>query len=391
MNVLVIFKEIPSLKSDMKSDLFHSTVAGLNENGCNVTIYTLGEVGTSKFPYLKGKLTRVENIFYGLLRLVSKRLAKVFRYQLLARQFHDKLKGNIDVIFAECTSTSPMIEAYFLSKKLKVPYVIREHRSCYANKYSDITDLQILHRISLKKANALLAVSEELKKDMHNIGIENVEALPNPISEDFFLIKKYNNENYKKLVEWKGGNFLFGAWTRWRDMKRIDVLLNAYLDFQKKVSNVKLIVAGPIENEVIQKYHDLFEYDFKRNVRFLGRINRDDIEMLSQLIDCLVLSSNYETFGLPIIEANAKGKPAVVTNCGGPKNIINDSRLGYIVEKDDPYKLSNGMQKIYSQKEKYKSNSKLISDITYNRYSSKKIGEKLIDIFNSVLNATAKL
>jgi glycosyltransferase involved in cell wall biosynthesis len=46
---------------------------------------------------------------------------------------------------------------------------------------------------------------------------------------------------------------------------------------------------------------------------------------------CFALSSQRETFSLACVEALAHGLPAVVTDCGGPAEIVNDPALGALV------------------------------------------------------------
>jgi glycosyltransferase involved in cell wall biosynthesis len=66
---------------------------------------------------------------------------------------------------------------------------------------------------------------------------------------------------------------------------------------------------------------------------FLGF--RPDIpEILSEL-DVFVLSSTSEGFSLATVEAMAAGRPVVVTRSGGPEEIVEDGRSGFLVPPAD--------------------------------------------------------
>jgi glycosyltransferase involved in cell wall biosynthesis len=48
----------------------------------------------------------------------------------------------------------------------------------------------------------------------------------------------------------------------------------------------------------------------------------------------VVLSSRVDTFGVPLIEAMARGRPVIATRCGGPSSIVKPGS-GLLVEIDN--------------------------------------------------------
>ena len=53
-------------------------------------------------------------------------------------------------------------------------------------------------------------------------------------------------------------------------------------------------------------------------------------------LDVLLLPSWEEPFGRALIEAMALGVPVVATNVGGPPEIVEDGREGYLVAPREP-------------------------------------------------------
>lgn len=68
--------------------------------------------------------------------------------------------------------------------------------------------------------------------------------------------------------------------------------------------------------------------------------------------DAFVLSSNVETFGVVLIEALSTGKPIITTNCGGPRDIVNELN-GVLVPVGDKEALASAMVNMAKSISKY--------------------------------------
>jgi hypothetical protein len=73
------------------------------------------------------------------------------------------------------------------------------------------------------------------------------------------------------------------------------------------------------------------------HVHYLGF--RHDIGRILDAVDFLVLPSLTESFSLVTAEAMGAGKPAIVTDCGGPAEIVVDGETGFVVAVSDPRSL----------------------------------------------------
>jgi L-malate glycosyltransferase len=69
-------------------------------------------------------------------------------------------------------------------------------------------------------------------------------------------------------------------------------------------------------------------------VSWLGE--REDVPELVRALDILLLPSWEEPFGRALVEAMALGVPVVSTNVGGPPEIVEDGREGFLVGPRDP-------------------------------------------------------
>jgi L-malate glycosyltransferase len=72
----------------------------------------------------------------------------------------------------------------------------------------------------------------------------------------------------------------------------------------------------------------------QQRVSWLGE--RDDVPELVRALDALLLPSHEEPFGRALIEAMALGVPVLATNVGGPREIVQDGREGYLLAPLEP-------------------------------------------------------
>jgi len=79
-------------------------------------------------------------------------------------------------------------------------------------------------------------------------------------------------------------------------------------------------------------------------VKFLGI--RRDVPALMSAADAFVLSSAWEGFGLVIAEALACKLPVAVTDSGGPREVVDNGRVGFLVPPRDPDALAQAMARL---------------------------------------------
>jgi len=79
---------------------------------------------------------------------------------------------------------------------------------------------------------------------------------------------------------------------------------------------------------------------------------REDVPELVRALDVLLLPSWEEPFGRALIEAMAMGVPVVATNVGGPPEIVEDGREGYLVSPREPGAWARAIRHIADEPER---------------------------------------
>lgn len=373
MHVLVILKYIPNRDSELKSDCLWTIIDGLSAEGVQITLATKGKSAPHEFPQVDHK---------ALCRFLENPQEEV-------NPFPD---GTPDVSLAVCTAEYPAILAHRLYQVLGIPFVVQEHRSCYDRQYLTPADVPEVLLQALQDAAAVYAVSSPLACVMQQRGIrEDIGVLPNSLPQRFFekSLALESKGRLSDFLAWSADHFIFGAWTNWRSIKRVDLLLEAFRLFHAETGSGRLIIAGPLREpwneERVREF--LEKHRLQERVYLFGTADRAEIHTIAHRIDCCVMPSDFETFGLPALEANAAGKPVIATRCGGPEDIVTDRTLGLLVERNDLHDLAKAFSFVHQNRQEY--DPVVISGNAFQKFSQKVVAGKIAEALRLVMKGSA--
>src|SRR5207253_619910 len=110
--------------------------------------------------------------------------------------------------------------------------------------------------------------------------------------------------------------------------KDLDVLADAYRRLRAEDLPVQLFVVGhgPYAEAFAESLPEAF---------FTGYLTGKELATAYASADIFVFPSTTDTFGNVIIEAQASGVPVVVSDSGGPKELVEDKANGLITKSHD--------------------------------------------------------
>jgi glycosyltransferase involved in cell wall biosynthesis len=113
--------------------------------------------------------------------------------------------------------------------------------------------------------------------------------------------------------------------------KNLDFLISVYRKLLMENPDLNLIMIGdgPYMNTLKTKCSNL------NNIFFHGKLDHQALPLSLSGCDIFVFPSNTDTFGMSVLEAQSCGLPAVVSDAGGPKEIIKDGITGYAARSND--------------------------------------------------------
>ncbi len=126
--------------------------------------------------------------------------------------------------------------------------------------------------------------------------------------------------------------------------KNLDFMADIYQSIIENRPDVNLIFAGN------GPYFEEFREKMKQHKRvyFPGRIDRAHLPALYSSSHILVFPSVTETFGMVVLEAQSCGLPALVSDFGGPQEIIINGKTGFIAEANNLDDWKNKVQGLIS-------------------------------------------
>jgi glycosyltransferase involved in cell wall biosynthesis len=80
--------------------------------------------------------------------------------------------------------------------------------------------------------------------------------------------------------------------------------------------------------------------------RFLGWIPKEDLEALYRLADCAVFPSLYEGFGLPVLEAMARGIPVACSDRASLPEVAGEAAR--VFDPENPLSIAGAVEEILS-------------------------------------------
>lgn len=135
--------------------------------------------------------------------------------------------------------------------------------------------------------------------------------------------------------------FVFGFVGRITKDKGMNELFNAFMEVSKQKDNVYLILVGAKESD--ETIDEALAQWSKKSDKVIYAGFTDVVEQYLSAMDCFVLPSYREGFGMGTVEAEAMSVPVIVTNIPGPIDAMKDGETGIVVEKASVTELKEAM------------------------------------------------
>lgn len=189
--------------------------------------------------------------------------------------------------------------------------------------------------------DTVLVPSECYRRHLVRHGLEpgKIVVMGHGVDTEEFHPRHGDNHFWERYGLKRGFTFLYAG--RVSPDKNLEELLVAFRSILKRIPDANLAVVGdgPLLSTIKDRYRD-------PRIVFTGFLRGEELARAYASADAFVFPSTTDTFGLAVLEAQASGLPAIVSDCGGPAETVSRNGSGLIVDLGHPRALADAMEKI---------------------------------------------
>lgn len=192
----------------------------------------------------------------------------------------------------------------------------------------------------IERADAILTVSELARSTYLEAGVDGAKVHAVTLGADLALFG--GDAAPRGLAE--PPRFLFsGAMIR---RKGFDLLLTAFAEVRRHCPKAELVLAGPRGDA-----SPSLELHGRQGIVELGTVTQRELAARLATVDCLVLPSRNDSYGMVVAEALAAGVPVIVSSMVGSKDLVREGETGWIVPLEDVATLTQHMLFVANHRE----------------------------------------
>jgi len=318
------------------------TIVSKKEEG----VFThIGYITYSKNPIIKGY-----------------RFLKMYRKML-------RLINSIDMVHVNVLYPFGLL-ALHLKWFKNIPFIISEHSTEYLNSFDKKTIF--IKKLIVKNACYVCPVSDSLKQAMLKKGLKGRYAIvPNVVDTNCFFPSNKKNNSFS----------LIHISNLTNEHKNISGMLETAKILENKIPNLKWFFVGGNVKNYLSLINQLSFAD--NTIRFIPHISQQELSNILSSAHALISYSNYETFGITLMEAIACGTPVISTNTG-IASVLHQKKWAILTPFKNNEALANNIFNFFNSKKSYDGN-KMHTFVTEN-YSKEVIAQKFTKLYYQCLN-----
>ena len=183
--------------------------------------------------------------------------------------------------------------------------------------------------------------SEEYRQSWIQRGFDpaKLKIFPRGLETELFHPSRRNPEFFTRFGHASNGEVRLLYVGRVSREKDLDLLAAAYRRLREDGLSIQLFVVGhgPYSEELSKSLPEAI---------FTGYLRGEELATAYASSDIFVFPSTTDTFGNVIIEAQASGLPVIVSDAGGPKELVTENENGLITKSHDAEDLARAIRQL---------------------------------------------
>lgn len=238
----------------------------------------------------------------------------------------------------------------------------------------------------IKYGDIFLALSQDMKKDLLNLGFPKNKILIHHLGIEL--------DKFKKIKKGKKNRFIFLVVARFNESKGIQNVIRAFSMILRNNMELRIVGDGIFKRNLV----DLVDELKIRNIRFINNFKANNPRgvVLEEMQNCdvFLLTSftpkNKAKEGTPVVlmEAQACAKPCIATFHAGMPEVVKNKETGFLVKERDVNSISKYMKYFYDNPDISEKMGENARNHIFKNFNQKLQIEKLYSIYNNLINCT---
>jgi glycosyltransferase involved in cell wall biosynthesis len=351
------------------------TIATTDDNGSDARLKvpigtSLEEEGTHVYYFRRNILPY--KVSFGLARWLKSNVAK------------------FDVVHVHALFSFSSTVAARAARRHRVPYVVRPlgvlNRWGLENHHAFLKQISLrLVELPIMRDAAVIHYTSEAEKleasrISDSIASQKSAVIPLPIE-----ITKGNPEDFRRRFPQVAGHKVVFFVSRIDEKKGIELLLDAFAEVRRKLSDTVLVVAGDGAANYVQKLSQRAkELAISETVIWTGHLDGAIKWGAFAAADLFVLPSYSENFGIAAAEALACGVPTVVTKGVGIADEIRSADGGLVVEATSTA-IANALEQLLGNESRRRQLAENGRELAQQHFSSQSVGHALESLYRKAI------
>jgi glycosyltransferase involved in cell wall biosynthesis len=219
----------------------------------------------------------------------------------------------------------------------------------------------------MKNASGCSAVSRYLASAIQKkFSLKKVNVIPNVVDMSIFYPSEENIKNVR---------FIHISTLKYQ--KNARQILEAAAILKKQMPEFSLSIFGDPDESLVNFTREL---NLGKTIEFKGVCPQEVLREYIQKSEALILYSRFESFGCVIIEANACGKPVIVSDIPVFHENVKDGITGVFVPLNNPGLLADAISAIAKGKNSF--DPGLIQKWAADHYSFEEVGKQFAGFYD---------
>jgi glycosyltransferase involved in cell wall biosynthesis len=323
--------------------------------------YGPGQVNLIELPYYIIPLIQ-QAIFPGLIKELRKS-----KYDLIqVNEYNDIISTQV-VNYAD-KNYIPVIVYQGMYKNLSGRF-----NGLYTFFHDKLLISNFINKVSIALTKTKVAADFLMSK-----GFNHVSVMPVGLDTNAFVQSKnqINNNELNNLYDIPANHKVILYIGNFEQRRNINFLLDIANNCKKLPITFLFIGEGEL---LVQAQQKVITQNMS-NVRLPGRLPQKELSTIYQSSDLFLLASDYEIYGMVVLEAMYYGIPVISNNTAGPASIIDSNINGVIINDLNVEEWSTVIKKLFSDNNilktmKNRAKTKIEQELTW-----EKIAQKYLDV-----------